>query len=109
MPTFSIRIVTDSGVTGFQPDMPGCTFNQPLAVPQYSLVTWSNETDQPHTLSVDSGALLTEQILPQCSNRTEYYVNPVTAGATSVSYKCTEHPDEVGEIVLSAIVDMPPC
>jgi plastocyanin len=94
MPDFSITI------TGgfFSPK------SQP--VPQFSLVTWNNTTDQTHQVVLDDGSFTTNPILAEDSSKPDFYVNQ--AAPTSIPYHCAIHTAETGEIVVTAVVNLNP-
>ncbi|HXH38335.1 MAG TPA: hypothetical protein VNN08_06885 [Thermoanaerobaculia bacterium] len=94
MPDFSITITGG----GFSPQ------SQP--VPQFSLVTWNNTTNQPHQVVLDDGSFTTNPILPEDSSKPDFYVNQ--AAPTSLPYHCVNHPTETGEIVVTAVVNLNP-
>ncbi len=105
MPEFSIRIVKVGGGAGFQPDIPGDKPGDTLFVPPYSLVSWNNQTDVPHTVKMDDGSYTSEEILPTLSTKTDYYA-PANDGP--VTYRCATHPGEKGTITVKSPVKIDP-
>jgi plastocyanin len=97
MPDFSITIVSLAD-GGFSPK------SQP--VPQFSLVTWNNTTDQTHQVVLDDGSFTTDPILAEDSSKPDFYVNQVAP--TSIPYHCAIHTAETGEIVVTAVVNLNP-
>ena len=95
MPDFSIKI--DGG---FSP--------KSLPVPQFSLVTWDNSTNDTHQVVLDDGSFTTDPILGGDSSKPDLYISQ--AAPTTLPYHCVNHPTtETGEIVVSAVVNLPPC
>lgn len=65
-----------------------------LTIAQGNSVTFVNETDHPHALSIDSTHILTDTIPP---HRSFYYLNNSFSGA--LNYYCRIHPNVTGVIV----------
>jgi len=95
MPDFSIRILTTATRTEFDP----------CSAPPGSLITWDNETDQPHQIAVGTG-FTTDVILAGMSSRPSYIIDSSATG--TLDYKCVikDH-NEVGTIVVTQVVQMP--
>src|SRR3954447_17113674 len=102
MPDWSIRIEGKPAV--FTPDIENLNLKPgtPLQVVQGDLVSWNNETDDPHFLVPDDpptpkdtqfSALMTEPLTPGNSSRA---YNIVAPSGTTISYHCSLHADEHG-------------
>jgi FtsP/CotA-like multicopper oxidase with cupredoxin domain/plastocyanin len=106
MPDFSIKIVPGGpGVAAFQPDLPGANPGDPLSVPPSALVSWNNQSADPHQLVTDDVTPYTSnEILPQYTSETDY----LAPAAGTVTYHCTKHEGEIGTIVVQAVNPMPP-
>jgi FtsP/CotA-like multicopper oxidase with cupredoxin domain/plastocyanin len=111
MAEFSIKIVrAENGLTGFQPDLPWSKVGDPALVAPNSIVSWYNQTDDPHQVEVidvtdvTGGKYTSNKILPQYTSRPGY----VTPASGSVSYRCKIHQGETGTIVVQQAVPMPP-
>ena len=105
MPDFSIKIVsTDSGLAGFQPDLPGSNVGDPLSVAPGSRVSWDNQSNDTHQVALADGSYTSNEILPQYQSQTDY----ITPDSGSVTYQCTKHEGETGSIVVQAVVPMDP-
>ena len=116
MPDFSIIIVSSGGKTDFKPDFPDAEVGQPLGAPQFALVTWDNETGDPHQIAIteetsidgtrvtvdgyDSGV-----ILPGMSSRQNYIA--AAPEGTSIPYFCKMHSGEIGTIFVQGVTNMP--
>ncbi|MBW8875088.1 MAG: hypothetical protein JF614_09000 [Acidobacteria bacterium] len=75
-------------------------------VPQYSLITWNNTTDETHQPELTDKSFATDPILPGQSSRPDYYVT--AAAPATISYGCKLHPEEYGTIVVFAVQNLPP-
>jgi plastocyanin len=103
MPDWSIKIEGKPAV--FTPDIDNIKPGTPLQVVQGDLVSWNNETDDPHFLVPDDpkyGVFMTAAITPD--NPSGAYnvnaaVNPQTR-TTTISYHCSLHDNEHGQIVV---------
>jgi len=105
MPDFSIKIVpTNSGLAGFQPDLPGAKVGDPLSVAPGSRVSWDNQSKHTHQVAINDGSYTSNEILPQYTSDTDY----ITPDSGSVSYHCTKHAGESGSIVVQQVVPLPP-
>ena len=111
MADFSIKIVSAGGkLAGFQPDLPWSKVGDPALVAPNSIVSWYNQTDDPHQVEVidvtdvTGGKYTSNKILPQYTSRPGY----VTPASGSVSYRCKIHQGETGTIVVQQAVPMPP-
>jgi hypothetical protein len=104
MPTWSIKIVSNGGVTSFDPPN--------LDAMQDDCVSWNNTTDEPHQpwqLQSKDGPpvpftnrfatnYLADVIAPEDSSRPAYNVTLPTSPATwPIYYYCNEHPDRASE------------
>jgi plastocyanin len=117
MPDFSIIIVSSGGTTGFKPDLPDAEVGQPLGAPQFSLVTWDNETGDSHQIAITEetsidGTRVTVDgyessvILPGMSSRENYSV--AAPEGTSIPYFCKMHTGESGTIFVQGVnLNMP--
>jgi hypothetical protein len=100
MPDWSIKIEGKPAV--FTPDIDNIKPGTPLKVVQGDLVSWNNETDDPHFLVPDDpqfGAFMTAAITPDNSSGAYNVVaaiNPKT-GTTTISYHCSLHKNEHGQ------------
>jgi hypothetical protein len=100
MPDWSIKIEGKPAV--FTPDIEnlGLKPGTPLQVVQGDLVSWNNETDDPHFLVPNDpqfSAFMTAPLTP--GNPSRAY-NIVAPSGTTISYHCSLHADEHGEIVV---------
>ena len=96
MPDLLISIVPkEGGGSEFDPGS--------LAAPQLAGVSWDNTTGISHQIRTSDGSFETEQILPGTGSRPMYIVE---ASSGSIPYECALHPDEVGSIVVTAVVNM---
>jgi plastocyanin len=117
MPDFSIIIVSSGGTTGFKPDMPDAEVGQPLGAPQFSVVTWDNETGDSHQIAITEetsidgtrvtvDGYLSSVILPGMSSRENYSV--AAPEGTSIPYFCNMHSGESGTIFVQGVnLNMP--
>lgn len=103
MPDFSIKIIPgEGGVDQFLPDLDGFKPGDPLPAPSFSCVSWNNTTSQDHhitaslTSSYDSGAI------PADGSSKVQYALP----STTITYACTIHPKETGQIILTNVQPM---
>jgi len=95
VPDFSIRILTTSKGTEFDP----------CSAPPGSLITWDNETDQSHQIAVGT-VFTTSEILAGMSSRPSYIIASSATG--TLDYKCViKNHDETGTIVVTPVVQMP--
>jgi|SRR6185295_9839801 len=99
MPDWSIKIEGKPAV--FTPDIDGVKPGTPLQVVQGDLVSWNNESDDPHFPVPDDpatfGVFMTAAITPDNSSGA-YNVN--AASGTTISYHCKLHDHERGQIVV---------
>jgi plastocyanin len=99
MPDWSIKIEGKPAV--FTPDIDGVKPGTPLMVVQGDLVSWNNESSDPHFPVPDDPAtfraFMTSAITPDNSS-TAYNVNAVSG--TTIAYHCSLHPNERGQIVV---------
>lgn len=65
-----------------------------LTIAQGNSITFVNETDHPHALSIDSTHILTDTIAP---HRSFYYMNNSYSG--QLDYYCRIHPTVRGSII----------
>jgi len=106
MPDFSVKIVPGAGnLATFQPDLPGSNPGDPLNAPPSALVSWNNHTGETHQVAMDDGTYTSNDILPSFSSKTDY-IAPSTTG--TVSYHCTKHEGETGQIAIQDVVPLPP-
>jgi hypothetical protein len=117
MPDFSIIIVSSGGKTDFKPDMPDAEVGQPLGAPQFSVVTWDNETGDSHQIAITEetsidgtrvtvDGYLSSVILPGMSSRENYSV--AAPEGTSIPYFCNMHSGESGTIFVQGVnLNMP--
>ena len=99
MPDWSIKIAGKPAV--FTPDIDGVKPGTPLTVVQGDLVSWNNESGDPHFLVPDEpatfGVLMTSAVTPK--NSSPAY-NVVAASGTTIAYHCSLHANEHGQIVV---------
>jgi plastocyanin len=98
MPDWSIKIEGKPAM--FTPDIDNVKPGTPLQVVQGDLVSWNNETDDPHFLVPDDpqfGAFMTAAITPDNSSGA---YNVVAPSGTTISYHCSLHDNERGQIVV---------
>jgi hypothetical protein len=104
MPDWSIKIEGKPAV--FTPDIEPFKRGTPLKVVQGDLVSWNNQTDEPHFPVPDEpekfGVFMTAPVAPD--NPSGAYnvvaaIDPKT-GTTIISYHCSLHDNERGEIVV---------
>jgi hypothetical protein len=97
MPDLLINIIPKTGG--------GATFDpNSIAAPQFTGLSWDNTTGILHQIRMADGSFETEGILPGEGSRPQYVVE--AADGTTISYACALHPDEVGSIFVSTVVDM---
>lgn len=65
-----------------------------LTIPQGNTITFVNETDHPHALSIDTTTKLTDTIAPHTSF---IYTNNSFTG--QINYYCRIHPNATGSII----------
>jgi hypothetical protein len=104
MGDFSIKIVPGEEGAQFQVDIDGFAPGVALEAPANSCITWNNTTDQPHQLT-DGGTYQSGEIDPGSSNKNELVL------LADVTYHCTLHDGETGQINVVEAIDMnpPPC
>jgi plastocyanin len=99
MPDWSIKIEGKPAV--FTPDIDGVKPGTPLTVVQGDLVSWNNESADPHFPVPDDpatfGAFMSSAITPD--NASDAY-NVVAASGTTIAYHCSLHANERGQIVV---------
>jgi plastocyanin len=99
MPDWSIKIEGKPAV--FTPDIEPFKPGKPLKVVQGDIVSWDNESDDPHFPVPDDpatfGNFMTSAVTPDDSSD-GYNVNAVSG--TTISYHCSLHPNERGQIVV---------
>jgi plastocyanin len=99
MPDWSIKIEGKPAV--FTPDIDGVKPGTPLKVVQGDLVSWNNESDQPHFPVPDDtasfGVFMTAAITPDNSSGA---YNVIAKSGKTISYHCSLHDNERGEIVV---------
>ena len=99
MPDWSIKIQGKPAV--FTPDIDGTKPGTPLQVVTGDLVSWNNESGEPHFPVPDDtasfGVFMTAAITPD--NSSPAY-NVVAASGTTISYHCSLHANERGKIVV---------
>jgi hypothetical protein len=104
MPDWSIKIEGKPAV--FTPDIENLNLKPgtPLQVVQGDLVSWNNESDDPHFLVPDPvpndpqfSAFMTAPLTP--GNSSGAY-NIVAPSGTTISYHCSLHANEHGKIVV---------
>src|ERR1043165_313783 len=94
MATWSIKISGALGSATFDPN--------PLPAAANDLVSWANETDDPHQLAVE-GSPITNPIAPWSSSSSSLF--PPPAGTeTGVTYTCLNHQGERGTITFTALL-----
>jgi plastocyanin len=96
MPGITIKKI--DGKTVFQPDRPGANPGDPLEVVLGDLVTWNNETDDPHhPVATDpAGPFLTNEIPP--GGVSSPIFNVTQTPPKTIAYTCSLHADEKGSI-----------
>jgi hypothetical protein len=102
MPDWSIKIEGKPAV--FTPDIDGVKPGTPLKVVQGDLVSWNNESDEPHFLVPDRvpkdpqfSAFMTAPLTPDNSSGA---YNIIAPSGTTISYSCSLHDHEHGKIVV---------
>jgi hypothetical protein len=99
MPDWSIRIEGKPAV--FTPDIDGVKPGTPLKVVQGDLVSWNNQTDDPHFPVPDDpnkfGVFMTAPIRAGSSSGA---YNVVAPSGTTISYHCSLDADLRGQIVV---------
>jgi plastocyanin len=99
MPDWSIKV--DGKPAVFTPDIDNVKPGTPLKVVQGDLVSWNNESDQPHFPVPDEpatfGAFMTAAITPDNSSGA---YNVIAKSGTTISYHCSLHDNERGKIVV---------
>ena len=99
MPDWSIKIEGKPAV--FTPDIDGVKPGTPLTVVQGDLVSWNNQSGDPHFPVPDDpvkfGAFMRSAITPDNAS-TAYNVNAVSG--TTIAYHCSLHDNERGQIVV---------
>ena len=98
MPDWSIKIEGKPAV--FTPDIENVKPGTPLQVVRGDLVSWNNETDDPHFLVPNDpqfSAFMTAPLTP--GNPSRAY-NIVAPSGTTISYHCSLHANERGQIVV---------
>jgi plastocyanin len=98
MPDWSIKIAGKPAV--FTPDIDGVKPGTPLTVVQGDIVSWNNESGDPHFPVPDNpafAAFMRSAVTPD--NSSDAY-NVVAASGTTISYHCSLHPNERGKIVV---------
>jgi hypothetical protein len=113
---WSIMIVSSGGTVQFQPDVPGCKPGQPLQAGNSDLISWNNRTGQNHwpwaidpstdepfptaQAAKDASLYLSDEVEAWQSS-TPAFPTP-SSGSTTINYICKLHPDETGQIDVSA-------
>ena len=97
MPDFSISIVPKTGGGAeFDPNS--------LPAPQLAGISWNNTTGIPHQIRIPSQNFETQPILPGQGSKPLYIVKG--NDEDTIPYSCALHPDEVGSIFISPVVDL---
>jgi len=118
---WSIMIVTKGGSTGFQPDVPGSKFGDPLKTEDADLISWNNRTGKNHwpwaidpttgepfvnaEAAKDADLYLSDEVEAWQSSSPAYPTAAPAAGSTTINYICKLHendPTEKGQIIVSA-------
>ena len=98
MPDLSISIVSNpAGGALFDPNS--------IAAPNFSGISWNNTTGIPHQIQVSDGTGFETQEILSGEGSTPLYVVQSTEGKT-IPYACALHPDEVGSIFVSTVVNL---
>jgi hypothetical protein len=99
MPDLSITIVSNPGG--------GALFDPgSLAAPQLTGVSWNNTTGISHQIRLTESAWETQEILPGEGSRPLYVVPGDAPENSTIPYECALHPDEVGSIYVSPLVNL---
>jgi hypothetical protein len=100
MPDWSIKIEGKPPAV-FTPDIDGVKPGTPLTVVQGDIVSWNNESGDPHFPVPDEpatfGAFMSSAVTPD--NSSPGY-NVVAASGTTIAYHCKLHANEHGQIVV---------
>jgi hypothetical protein len=100
MPDWSIKI-EGKPPAKFTPDIDGVTPGTPLTVVQGDLVSWNNQSGDPHFPVPDEpakyGAFMRSAITP--GDASDAY-NVVAASGAIISYHCSLHDNEHGQILV---------
>ena len=99
MPDWSIKIEGKPAV--FTPDIEPFKPGKPLTVVQGDIVSWNNESDDPHFPVPDDPATFGNFMLSEVTpgNSSAGY-NVVAVSGSTISYSCRLHPKERGQIVV---------
>lgn len=99
MPDWSIKIEGKPAV--FTPDIEPFKPGKPLTVVQGDIVSWNNESGEPHFPVPDNpaafGNFMGSEVAPD--NSSDGY-NVVAVSGSNISYHCSLHPKERGLIVV---------
>jgi plastocyanin len=107
MPDWSIKIEGKPAV--FTPDIDNIKPGTPLKVVQGDLVSWNNESDEPHFLVPEP---VTDPVSGQQKQLSPFMTAPLAPGnpsgaynvvepsGTTISYHCSLHDNERGQIVV---------
>jgi hypothetical protein len=115
---WSIKIVTSGGTVQFQPDVPGAKPGDPLQAGNADIVSWNNRTGQEHwPWAIDpttgepfetvadakaASLYLSDEVSAWQSSEPAYLCAAPKTGETTIKYICRNHPNETGEIIVSA-------
>lgn len=115
---WSIMIVSSHGSIAFQPDVPHSQPGDPLQAGDADLISWNNRTGEAHwPWAIDptteepfetaedaenAGLYLSDDVDAWQSSSPAYLTTAPSTGSTTINYICRHHPDETGEIIVSA-------
>jgi plastocyanin len=115
---WSIKIVPSGSSVAFQPDVPGAKPGDPLQAQDADLISWNNRTGASHwpwaidpttgepfvsvEAAKDAGLYLSDNVPPWESSTDTYVTTAPPSGSTTIDYICKNHPNEKGQIIVSA-------
>lgn len=115
---WSIKIVPSGKIAAFKPDVPGAHPGDPLQAQDADLISWNNRTgvkhqpwaidpatDQPFPTAEAAKAAklyLSDEVDPWQPSGPAYPTVAPATGSTTINYICHLHPDEKGQIIVSA-------
>ncbi|HET7435186.1 MAG TPA: hypothetical protein VFN10_10805 [Thermoanaerobaculia bacterium] len=103
MPDFSIKIIPGTdGVDQFQPDFQGSQPGDPLPAPSFSCVSFNNTTTRDHHITASLTSTYDSGDIPADGSSKVQYSLP----STTITYACTIHPKEQGQIILTNVQPM---
>src|SRR5438067_6202376 len=100
MSDWSIKITGPKGNGVFTPELPGAKPGDPLDATTDDLVSWNNQTGDPHTITV-GGTPITDPIPP--GKPSSGYLVEDDPPAT-IEYRCANHANEVGKINVVVLI-----